>query len=52
VNGAAKEYAKLEIMKKQTVATKPARIIEPKPATVEPGVVTDYARKAIDDFFN
>jgi len=52
VNGAAKEYAKLEIMKKQTVATKPARIIEPKPATVEPEVVTDYARKAIDDFFN
>lgn len=52
VNGATKEFAKLEIIKKQTAPTKPARIIEPKPEPVEADPVTDYARKAIDDFFN
>ena len=46
------EYAKLEIVKKQTSEVMPARVIKPAAAEVCQEPATDYAQKALDDFFN
>lgn len=51
VGDGVEEFAKLEIVKKQTGTIQEARIIEHAPME-PPATQTDYAQKALDDFFN
>lgn len=52
VKGAEGEFAKIEIVKKQTSGIAPARVVMPIQEEAHQEPATDYAQKALDDFFN